>query len=313
MAKTASFVPDPWCTTEPSYPAEISIYSETITRLVHDSSRSQGAALPKSTYVKFVKFMLGHGLSFTTIGAILRQVWSDTVLHRPTAWRRVVLLDKLQFDVFSHYWHRAQPSFSTFFLNSTAHYQHAYWHLLFPESFAKPIQVNTPVGAEEAIFFGYQEMDRLLERFFEFEKRGALLVLSTALSQQANSKAGKLFYRPRDAKAFLGGLGIECQELLPVMAHQYSARFGDTRSAAKARKKLAALSYRGQPVIDFGEDSPADTVFFGVRPVDQMLPDALVETKDGAAFRFADLFYLVPPSRRSPTSDSVLWIKTGKH
>jgi hypothetical protein len=307
------FVPDPWCRTESPYPGELRAYYDMVASLVHDSSQARATALPIGAYVKFLKFMLGHGLSLATFKAVFKQLWSDTLLRQPTGWKRAAILDKLQFDVFRHYWRRSHPQFSTFFLNSTAHYQHAYWHVLFPDNFEPPIQLKAPAGARDAILFGYQQMDALLERFSELENDGALLVLCTALSQQANPNAGKVFYRPRDAAAFLRSLDIDCEELLPVMAHQYSARFADKRSAEKARMKLMSLEYQGLRLIDIG-DSPKDTVFFGVRSGNQLPPDAMIQGRERITFRFHDHFYLLPTIKSGAHHpDSVLWIKTGQY
>jgi hypothetical protein len=306
------FVPDPWCTTEPPNPAELSAYYDVVTRLVHDSSSGQVKALPKSAYVRFLNFMLGHGLSMTTITSILKQLWSDTVMRKPTSWKRVVILDKLQFDIFRHYWRTKKPQFSTFFLNSTAHYQHAYWHLLFPDKFAPPIESNAPPGAEGAILYGYQQMDDLLARFARLESEGATLVLSTALSQQANPNAGKVFYRPHDAAAFLRILDADCQELLPVMAHQYSARFANEQEAEKVRIKLTSLKCDGKPVIDIA-DSPESTIFFGVRSGPPVPKSARVQGSQGVEFAFHDHFYILPTIKSGAHHpDSVLWIKNGQ-
>lgn len=307
------FVPDPWCRTESPYPSELRAYYDVVAGLVHDSSQSRAVALPISAYVKFLRFMLGHGLSLATVKAIFKQLWSDTVLHQAMAWKRAAILDKLQFDVFRYYWNRTQPQFSTFFLNSTAHYQHAYWHLLFPSTFQPLIQLEAPAGARDAILFGYQQMDALLERFFELQRGGALLVLCTALSQQANPNANKIFYRPRNAAAFLRVLDIECQELLPVMAHQYSARFADQRSAEKAKAKLMTLQCDGKRLIDIA-DSPEGTVFFGVRSGNQLPPDAMIQGRDNITFRFHEHFYLLPTVKSGAHHpESVLWINTGQH
>jgi hypothetical protein len=307
------FVPDPWCRTESPYPDELRAYYDMVTRLVYDSSQGRTTALPISAYVKFLKFMLGHGLSLATVKAVFKQLWSDTIFRQPTGWKRAAILDKLQFDVFRDYWRQNHPQFSTFFLNSTAHYQHAYWHVLFPDTFEPPIQLEAPAGARDAILFGYQQMDALLERFSELQSDGALLVLCTALSQQANPNAGKVFYRPRDAAAFLRSLDIECQELLPVMAHQYSARFADKRAAENARVRLMSLQCEGKRLIDIA-DSPEGTVFFGVCSGNQLPPEAMIQGKESIKFRFHDHFYLLPTIKSGTHHpDSILWINTGQH
>src|SRR5260370_14356865 len=128
-------------------------------------------------------------------------------------------------------------------------------------------------------------MDALLGRFFELEGYGALLVLCTALSQQANPNAGKVFYRPRDAAALLRKLDVQCLELLPVMAHQYSARFADKESAQKAERKLMSLQYLGKRMIDIGP-SPEGSVFFGVPSRNPLPLDALLQREEDISFLF---------------------------
>ena len=64
-------------------------------------------------------------------------------------------------------WKGAKPDFSTFFLNSTAHYQHIYWRHMDPESFeVKPDPAERAIY-EDAIPYGYRQMDRMCARFME--------------------------------------------------------------------------------------------------------------------------------------------------
>ena len=51
----------------------------------------------------------------------------------------------MQMDVFRRYWKRERPTFSTLFLNSTAHFQHLHWREMEPHLF----QVQ-PTAAELA-------------------------------------------------------------------------------------------------------------------------------------------------------------------
>ena len=69
--------------------------------------------------------MLRNGLTARTVFAIVRQLLRER-FNRRSKWRRATLLDKLQWDVFRSYYRRQSPHFSTFFINSTAHYQHAH-------------------------------------------------------------------------------------------------------------------------------------------------------------------------------------------
>ena len=225
------------------------------------------------------------------------------------------LLDKLQLDVFLKYWKRNKPDFASFFLNSTAHFQHAYYHLLQPEKFHLPAEDLDDPAHRDAILFGYKEMDRALADFFALEKQGVTLVLSTALSQQPNQHAGRRYYRPKDAAALLARLGVQPTVLLPVMAHQYSATFPDAATTDAARDRLAGLQIGGRIVFGFDE-APDNTLFFGCGVGDELPADAQVSLTPGAndTVPFFDLFYRVPHMKTGVHHpDSVLWFKTGTH
>ena len=304
------YLPDPWCTSEAPYPAELSTFHKVVTNRVQENSTAGAGALTLGDQARFLAFLLSHGVRLSTLAAVARQLWSDTVLRQTTAWKRVVLLDKMQMDVFEHYWRRHQPAFSTFFLNSTAHYQHGYWHCLFPESFARPVEPAEMRKFGDAILFGYQEMDRLLERFFEFEREGVMLILSTALSQHANTRADKLYYRPKEIRQLLAALDIHPETVLPVMSEQYSARFASQAAADSARVRLEGLRINGMSIFDFAA-APANTLFFGCDFHQAVDADARIEGLDAM---FDDLFYALPHTKSGVHDpDSVLWIKSGEH
>ncbi len=304
------YLPDPWCTSETPHPEELSAFHKVVTNRVQENSTAGVGALTLADQVRFLTFLLKHGLRSSTLWAVARQLWSDTVLRQETAWKRVVLLDKMQMDVFRHYWRLHRPDFATFFLNSTAHYQHGYWHCLFPESFAGPADPAQMKKFGGAILFGYQQMDGLLEEFLKFEREDVMLILSTALSQHANTRADKLYYRPTDAHWLLAALDIHPEALLPVMAEQYSARFADQAAADRARQRLERLRVNGLSIFDFAP-APPDTVFFGCdihRPIDN---DARIEGLDAG---FYDIFYALPHTKSGAHHpDGVLWIKNGEH
>jgi hypothetical protein len=312
-AEGSLFLPDPWCNTEEPYPQELSVFSRFIASNVRDNSRRENAGMSKFDALRFLLFMARHGLRGSTVAAVVRQIWSDTVLRQKTWWRRAVLLDKFQFDVFKWYWDRNQPDFSSFFLNSTAHYQHAYWHCLFPEEFPASGNNASLESYKDAILFGYQEMDKLLASCFELESQGATLVLSTALSQHANVRADRIYYRPLDAAAMLARLGITPAQLLPVMADSFAAQYATQAETDAARGKLASLRCNGRPVITFGP-APDLTLYFSASAIrDRVEQDVLLEGYPGAA-RFGEIFYPLPHTKSGAHHpDSVLWFKDGVH
>lgn len=299
------YLPDPWCNSQPPYPPELQAYQRVVLTKVQENTNA-AAALDRQAYLDFLAFWATHGLSAGSVAAAARQLLREAV-DRRQAWRRAPLLDKIQFDIFSHYWRRLRPDFASFFINSTAHYQHAYFHLLRPEGFEGlgPDELH-----EEAVFFGYQEMDRLLGRFFAFEKLGAMLVFATALSQRPNPRAGLIYYRPRDIDGLLRTLGVQPARLLPVMAHQYSAEFADLASAERARERLRMIRLGGAPLFDLSDAQPG-SVFFGVGLHAEVAADAAVELA-GASVPFYDLFYRMPHTKSGAHQpQSALWFKTG--
>ena len=99
-------------------------------------------------------------------------------------WKRVSLLDRLQYDLFACYYRRLQPDFATFFSNSTAHLQHSYWRHMDPAPFAlKPSAAETEQYGD-AVLYGYEAMDRLIGRFLRLIDDETVVILSSALSQQ---------------------------------------------------------------------------------------------------------------------------------
>ncbi|RYZ60138.1 MAG: hypothetical protein EOP08_14870, partial [Proteobacteria bacterium] len=117
-------LPDPWTTKVAPTPSELAPFFKFVQQNVLEYSNDK-IPLSKLDYAQFVAFMARHGLSPSTMRAIAEQLVSErlTGLGR---WKRATILDKLQFDVFKWYWQRERPKFSTFFSNSTAHFQHLY-------------------------------------------------------------------------------------------------------------------------------------------------------------------------------------------
>ena len=111
---------------------ELSPFYKFVSANVQEHTR-EDASLSRSDQIDFLKFMATHGLSPATVGSIIKQLASER--RGDTKWKRPVILDLLQYDLFRWHWKRAKPDFSTLFLNSTAHYQHLYWRNMEPEHF----------------------------------------------------------------------------------------------------------------------------------------------------------------------------------
>jgi hypothetical protein len=245
------FLPDPWCT-EAKPSIELVGLFAFIQRHVLDYSNDR-VALTKKDYASVLMFLMKHGLSIETVLRIFGQLIQDR--SGVNRWKRAVLLDKILFDVFRWYWVKHQPSFSTFFANSTAHFQHSYWRNMEPELF-----LNKPSDYENdqyagAIQFGYEEMDRLISGFLDLADDDTTLVFLTALSQQPCLKyeesGGAFFHRPRDFERFLRFSGVESfKAIAPVMTHQFHVDFDSETKAALASKILSSFIFNSRRLLE---------------------------------------------------------------
>jgi hypothetical protein len=263
--------------------------------------------------MRFLKFVTAHGLSHRSVRAVLGQLLSER-RDRTIGWRRAVLLDQLQRDVFFHYWRRLQPDFATFFLNSTAHYQHAFFHRAAPERFDPDTVAGQDAMRDDAVLFGFQSMDALVGDFMALERYGARLVLATALSQQPWSRAGSVFYRPYDVADLLALANVHPDKVMPVMAQQYVAEFADQTAADAAKARLETMRLGAKPLLEFGHAEPG-CLFFGVGTRRIVPADAGVTLPDLAGtLPFAELCYRFEQSKMTVHHPrSMLWIGTGQH
>jgi len=148
-------LPDPWTTEAKPYPGELSRYFRFVQRQVQENTNDH-LSMRAGEYADFMSYMATHGLSASTVRAVIEELVRET--FTANRWKRAVIMDKLQWDLFRWHYEKLRPDFSTFFLNSTAHYQHKYWRCMEPQHFAIP---STPQEQEEfgsAILCGYLEL-----------------------------------------------------------------------------------------------------------------------------------------------------------
>jgi hypothetical protein len=302
-------LPDPWCTKVRPLPDSLEPYFRFVQRNVLEHTNEQ-VPLSKADYFEFLRFMMSHGLSASTVIAILKQLSAER--SSDCRWKRVVLLDLLQFDVFQHYYRRLQPAFSTFFLNSTAHYQHAYWDSMEPEAFGHPLPAPDKEAYRDAILFGYQRMDAIVGRFLKMVGDEATLVLCTALSQEpwlnhADEGAGS-FYRPKDFVGVARHAGLTSSyTVAPVMTEQFHLEFQRESDAVAAEQKLLALHIGGEPVMFVQREGTR--LFTGCARHDDLADDVTMTTASGRV-RFFDVFYRVPTSKTGMHNPAgILWIR----
>ncbi len=304
-------LPDPWTTGVSPHPKDLEPYYRFVQMNVQEHSNDR-VPLSKADYARFLSFMVQHGLSITTLNAILRQLLSER--GGKNRWKRAVILDKLQFDVFRAQYQRLRPAFSTFFLNSTAHFQHVHWREMEPERFAVKPAPEEQAEYQDAILFGYQQMDGLVGRFLDLAGDHATLVFATALSQQPcliyEEKGGKVLHRPRDFEPVLAFAGVtEPHRVSPVMAEEFHVHFENERDAASGLLKLQALRVIDRPALTLERNG--SSVFGGCRIFTPIPNDAALTIADSPTARlFFELFYRIEGMKSGMHHpDGMLWLR----
>lgn len=303
-------IPDPWCTEVAPTSEALKVYFRFIQKNVQEYS-NDSIPLSRSDYVAFCAFLATHGLSARTVWSVVRQLLSEKSGHN--RWKRAALLDKLQFDVFRWYYRANKPDFSTFFVNSTAHFQHSYWREMQPEVFTVKPSEEQEQELGDAILFGYQEMDRLIGRFLDLARNDATLVFCTALSQQPclkyEQQGGASFHRPRDIRSLLKFAGVESTfEAAPVMTHQFHLDFRTEADAADAEKKLLSLRVGDKPTLQV--DRTGSRVFTGCNIYVRLPEGAELQNGAGQTSLFSNLLYRMETMKSGMHHpDGMLWVR----
>jgi len=305
-------VPDPWSAKSTPYPDEFAPYFRFVQSHVQEHTNSS-FTLSKADVFRFMRFMAGHGLSLDTTRSIASQLLTERLTGK-YRWKRATLLDKLQRDLFLHTFRKLQPNLSTFFLNSTAHFQHLYWRNMDPEPFkVKPSQ-DEQAEYSDAVLHGYREMDRIVGDIVSAIPPNAVIILATALSQQPcliyEETGGKTFYRPQAFDALLRFVGVErFATIEPVMSEQFHVHFDTESEAERAAARLSGLRLDGEEVM-FVELKKM-SVFTGCKIFNQIeTPDAVLKAADGRTIPFFSLFYQVEGLKSGMHHPAgILWIR----
>jgi len=287
------FIPDPWDLAGKAEPPSLQPFYHTVANQVQNSSTDEG--LSKKELLHFGWFMLRHGLKPATVKAGLAQIL-DERKNPGVEWRRSMILEQLQFDLFRHLKRKHQPKFSTFFCNSTAHFQHYYWRNMEPEIFAVPPGENDHPSLQSAINEGYQRMDHLVGRFLDAFPNSRIVLL-TALSQQPWRETTKCTYRPNDFDEFLKFVGIAPQsvQVKPVMAEEFHILCNATEQRQEVFDKIMQATVQGKPAMKARLE--AGGVFCGCAINDFIAADTKVSQPEGSEVDFGKLFHMVHSMR----------------
>jgi hypothetical protein len=305
-------LPDPWSADLGPYPDTLLPYFRFVQRNVQEYTNDR-VPLSMADYLRFVTFMISHGMSLNTVASIFQQLVSEKRTGSGR-WRRAFILEKLQFDLFGAVYRRERPAFSTFFLNSTAHMQHRYWRYMEPALFSVPPDPKTLAQYETAILEGYLAMDELLERTLQLVGDEAVVILSTALSQQPclryEEAGGKRSYRPFDFATLVrfAGISSSCRPE-PVMSEQFWLRFDNDFDAAAAQSLLAALKVGEERALSAKNEG--NGVFVSCSIHHSLRNDATLRSENsGKSVPFFEMFYALEGGKSGMHHpDGILWIR----
>ncbi|MBH8563678.1 hypothetical protein I8748_16015 [Nostoc sp. CENA67] len=305
-------MPDFWSTKITPNTAELIPYFRFVQKQVQEHTNDY-VPLSRAEYLRFLGFMSSHGLSLQTINAIIQQLIREKITAK-YRWQRATIADKLQFDLFCWYYRKLKPQFSTFFINSTAHFQHMYWRNMEPEQFQVKPSATEQREYEKAILFGYQEMDQLIGGFLNLLDNNTTLILSTALSQQPcltyENIGGKHLYRPRKFEKLLEFAGINSKFVCsPVMAEEFHIRFENNQDATEAEQNLLALQVNQRPMMRLRRTG--NDIYGGCGIFDELPNDAtLTFVNSGKSIPFFKIFYQIEEIKSGMHHpDGILWIR----
>jgi hypothetical protein len=307
---------DPWCAgSERAAPESIEPLQSFVSHSVLEHSRLDEVNNGPSK-VNFIAAAIKHGLSFSTVWTIVKQLAAEKVNKKQNSWKRVWILDRLSVDVFLHQFKRKRPVLSSFFSNSTAHLQHSHWREMEPEKFGiKPTPENIEYF-KDAIRGGYENMDRMLGQLVNAADDDTLLIFCTALSQEPylakESIGGQNFYRLRDPDAFLKELGIDNCAINPIMNPRYKLVFESADGLKKTREILKSLSANGKPLLGILDSENLLELTIGCTVNSTVSDKPKSFDLEGRNIEFSNHFYLLDGVKSGSHNHSgVCWIKTG--
>ena len=285
-------LPDPWSTDAVSSPKSLQNFYNFVRANVQEHSNEKHKLSWKDN-INFILFMLTHGLSLTTCQNILKAVYRQ-MTKSDARWKKATVLDWLQFDVFCHLYKKENPDFSTFFSNSTAHFQHKFWRYMEPEKFTLKPSKEEQVKYSNAVLYAYKNHDKLIEKTFALAEKGTTIILSSALSQQPYTQkddvGGKRYYRPLDIHQIPKIFNlVDIQQIVPVMSHQFHIHCSSDASALHNFNLLSEYVFQEDKLFSLRLEG---TNIFGGCKVATEIPSGCQYSLKSEKFMFDDVFYL---------------------
>lgn len=307
------FMPDPWAASQSPSP-EIEPFYRFVRSAVNTHARPQG--LEKKVALNAVRYLLRHGMRAGTLVALVRQLIQERIGRHDVKWRRATMLDKLSWDVFSHFWRGdRRPRIGVFFSNATAHYQHKYWRHYQPEAFSLKPAADEVRNYSKAIRYGYQGLDDLLGKALDMAGSDTAIVLCTALSQQPmldyEARGGKAMFLPNDFKPLLEILGAPATARVEqIMAEEARLHYANPQDAESAHAKLQeARTSEGHSLFKLrGFDGHSFIIGCAVF-ANEVTPQTRISSPSGKVADFHRHFTPMPTTTSAKHHpDGLLWV-----
>lgn len=306
------FLPDPWAASQAPSRALQPLH-KFIRAAVHGHARDE--RFDARDVLSALRFLVSHGLGLESCAAIAKQLTTERISAKDVKWRRATILDRLLWDVFEHFWAGPlAPRVGVFFSNSTAHYQHKYWSHHDPEGFAVKPSTRESKAYRDAILFGYQAQDRLINKALALAGKDTTIAMCTALSQQPmhdyEDRGGKAMFVVKDYRKLLPSLGAPVPFYEPLMAEESRLHFDTDALALQAFTRVnAAKTATGAGIFKTRGLSGRSFIVGCALFASEVGDDTLIARTQGAPLRFFDYF-----SRMNTTTtakhhpDGILWV-----
>ena len=302
-------IPDPWDKRGAAYPEYLNAFYEVVAQQVKDSSNY---ATSRRQLYSLATFLLKNGLSTGTALAIVKQLLHERA-DRGVRWRRAMLLDYMNYDLFRTLNRRHKVQFATFFSNSTAHFQHFYWRDMEPGAFSVTRPSDHP-SLPSAILSGYRSMDFLLSRFSK-DYSDATQVLCTGLSQGPRTIEDLYYARVVNFPRFLQFINW------PATSHRISACMSaefhiECNSSEEARAVSATLERcRIDARPAFFAKLEEQKVVVSVRgSKDSDILGKVLSHPDGSGIAFREIAVMLEGSGSgSHRREGAFWVRNGRH
>jgi len=238
-SRPAFFIPDPWTPTTASGSWLTRRLSAAIAQAVNDNAR--GVMTSSTIFVLLLglaRFARAtHFGTYISLGA--------GALGRP--WDKASFLDLFLSDVFIGLTKKAQPHFSTLFLNGAAHLQHHYM-------FNSPTCTN---GQANPAWYVKEEFDPVGHIYGVYDRilgsiQAALpdyrILIVTGLHQDPHT-APEFYWRLRKHASFLQALGARFRDVQPRMSRDFIVRFSCREDLEHASALLLGTRIGDEPVF----------------------------------------------------------------